>query len=195
MWGFVRLAFAILVLPFSVTVLIPIWIARRSPPLWPPVSWIDWVLVAAALPVLLAAVSLFVSCVSRFWREGRGTLAPWDPPRSLVVTGPYAHVRNPMISGVILILIAEAMLLRSPPHAVWAGVFFLACALIIPLAEEPLLEARFGEVYEEYRRKVPGLIPRIRPYRPGKMPPQSSVQLECPDPLDRSRTGNQEDER
>ena len=120
MWGTVRVAFAILVLPVSVTVVIPVWIARDLEPTdVVPAAGIEWGLAAAGLVVLAAGLALIVSCVGRFWRQGRGTLAPWDPPRVLVVSGPYAQVRNPMISGVILVLIAEAMLFRTLPHVVW----------------------------------------------------------------------------
>ena len=165
MWGTVRVALAILVLPVSVIVLIPLWIARDLEPTEVlPDSGIEWSLAAAGLVVLAAGFALFISCVARFWRQGRGTLAPWDPPTALVVSGPYTHVRNPMISGVILVLIAEAMLFRTLPHVVWAALFFLLNTIVIPAVEEPVLRARFGEQYIEYCRRVPRLIPRLRPY-------------------------------
>lgn len=69
-----------------------------------------------------------------------------------------------MISGVILILLAEGLLLRSRPHINWAGLFFLINAVYIPLLEEPLLRARFGRGYEEYMANVPRLIPRLQPW-------------------------------
>ena len=62
-------------------------------------------LAAAGLTMLAWTVTLFI-------RIGRGTLAPWDPTRKLVVRGPYAHVRNPMITGVLAILIGEALTVR-----------------------------------------------------------------------------------
>ncbi len=71
-----------------------------------------------------------------------------------------------MISGVILLLLAEGLLLRSMPHLDWSGIFFLINATYIPLLEEPLLKAKFGQQYEEYRKGVPRLIPRLRPWRP-----------------------------
>lgn len=162
----VRQAFAILVLPVTVTVLVPLWIARsRGTAVSLPASLPGWLVAAGGALLLVAGGALFLGCVVRFGRDGRGTLAPWDPPRKLVVSGPYAHVRHPMISGVILILLAEAMLLRSLPQLQWAGLFFLINAIYIPLLEEPLLRARFGEEYEEYCAHVPRLVPRLRPYR------------------------------
>jgi protein-S-isoprenylcysteine O-methyltransferase Ste14 len=81
-----------------------------------------------------------------------------------VVRGPYRHVRNPMISGVLLVLLGEALVLRSRLHLTWACTFFAINAVYIPLLEEPDLEARFGESYREYRRHVPRLVPRLTPW-------------------------------
>ena len=101
-----------------------------------------------------------------FTRRGKGTLAPWDPPVNLLVTGPYTHVRNPMITGVALLLVAEALLLHSLLIAAWAVTFFLINAAYIPKKEEPGLERRFGRDYELYRENVPRWIPRLTPWRP-----------------------------
>src|SRR5207248_5921427 len=75
---------------------------------------------SSGVVVVFLGLVLFFSSLRRFAAEGQGTLAPWDPPQHLVVEGPYRFVRNPMISGVVFILVGEAMLLRSRPHAVWA---------------------------------------------------------------------------
>jgi protein-S-isoprenylcysteine O-methyltransferase Ste14 len=72
-----------------------------------------------------------------------------------------------MISGVVLVLLAESMILRSWPHAEWAGAFLLINLIYIPLVEEPMLSARFGESYAAYTRKVPRFLPRLRPWRSG----------------------------
>lgn len=101
-----------------------------------------------------------------FTRRGKGTLAPWDPPVKLLVTGPYRHVRNPMITGVALVLVSEALLLHSPPVAAWAVLFFLINTVYIPRKEEPGLERRFGNAYERYRENVPRWIPRPTPWQP-----------------------------
>jgi protein-S-isoprenylcysteine O-methyltransferase Ste14 len=162
----IRHALAIAVLPFTVTVLVPLWVARRNGvTLRPPASWLDFALILAG--ALAAAVGgwLFVWSLYNFAARGRGTLAPWDPPRALVVEGPYRFVRNPMISGVIFILVAEALWLRSVPHGVWAAVFFATNAAYIPLIEEPMLRARFGAAYDDYCRAVRRLLPRLRPHR------------------------------
>lgn len=161
---------AIGVLPFTVTVLIPWWIAARYG-IVPAIggSKVELTLQVCGVVVLASGLLLFASTLRRFAVDGRGTLAPWDPPRRLVVRGPYRFVRNPMISGVVLVLAGEAMLLASRPHAVWAVVFVVINLTYIPLLEEPVLRLRFGEPYREYCRHVPRLFPRLRPWSPERI--------------------------
>jgi protein-S-isoprenylcysteine O-methyltransferase Ste14 len=157
---------AIAVLPFTVTVLIPIWLARRDGvTLALGSTSAQVVLQLCGLGLLLAGAVLFATSLGRFITEGRGTLAPWDPPRALVVRGPYRYVRNPMISGVVLVLFGEAFVLGSRSHLTWALVFLGINAVYIPLVEEPLLRDKFGASYREYCRHVPRLLPRFRPWR------------------------------
>jgi protein-S-isoprenylcysteine O-methyltransferase Ste14 len=81
-----------------------------------------------------------------------------------VVRGPYRHVRNPMISGVLFILAGEALVLGSLPLLIWFLAFFAANSVWMPLIEEPGLERRFGEEYIEYKREVPRWLPRLKPW-------------------------------
>lgn len=126
--------------------------------------WIPKALAGAAL--IFYGFRLWLETVRLFAAIGRGTLAPWDPTRRLVVRGPYLRVRNPMISAVAFVLLGEAIVLGSPAILVWFGAFALLNAIFIPLAEEPGLVRRFGEDYEEYRRNVPRWIPRSAPWAP-----------------------------
>ena len=160
-----RHALAIAILPFTVTVLVPMWIARR----YGVVAAIGsaapvLALQLTGLVVLAIGLLLFVTSLRRFANDGRGTLAPWDPPRRLVVQGPYRYVRNPMISGVVFVLAGEAALLASAPHALWALTFLFINLVYIPLLEEPFLDQRFGESYREYCRHVPRIFPRATPW-------------------------------
>lgn len=163
-----RHALGIAVLPFTVAVLVPLWLARRAGlTLAVATSARGLAMQAAGVLLLAVGLALFVASLRRFASEGHGTLAPWDPPRELVVRGPYRYVRNPMISGVLLVLLGEALVLRSRSHFLWAFTFFAINAVYIPLLEEPDLEDRFGESYREYRRHVPRLLPRLGPWDPG----------------------------
>jgi protein-S-isoprenylcysteine O-methyltransferase Ste14 len=160
-----RHIFAIAVLPVTVVILVPLWIARRyDVTVTIPNSAAAIGAAVAGVGFLVLGVVLFVGSLKRFASEGQGTLAPWDPPRRLVVRGPYRYVRNPMITGVLFVLIAEALLLRSWPHARWAATFLVINLIYIPLLEEPILESRFGDEYRQYRMHVPRLIPRARPW-------------------------------
>jgi protein-S-isoprenylcysteine O-methyltransferase Ste14 len=125
-----------------------------------------------ALPPLAGATAvalglrLMHQTITLFGIVGEGTLAPWDPTRRLVVRGPYRHVRNPMITGVGLVLLGEAALLGSVAVASELAVFAVVNAVHMPLVEEPGLVRRFGEEYLEYRRAVPRWIPRRTPWNP-----------------------------
>jgi protein-S-isoprenylcysteine O-methyltransferase Ste14 len=145
-----------LALPFVMAVVIPLSVVRRVvvpelSPLW----------IAGTSLVFLIGLTLFATSLYELATRGRGTLAPWDPPRELVVRGPYRYVRNPMITGVVCVILAEAMLLQSRSLATWALTFVLINAIYIPLLEEPQLAQRFGDAYREYCRNVPRLIPRL----------------------------------
>jgi protein-S-isoprenylcysteine O-methyltransferase Ste14 len=116
-------------------------------------------LAAAGLAMLVWTVTLFI-------RVGRGTLAPWDPTRKLVVRGPYAHVRNPMITGVLAILIGEATAFGTRQLWTWAALFVAINHVYFLLSEEPGLARRFGAEFDEYKRHVPRWIPRLSAWHP-----------------------------
>jgi protein-S-isoprenylcysteine O-methyltransferase Ste14 len=162
-----RHVLSVLILPTTVVGLIPIWIARRYgvEARWPD-GPIGWLASAAGLAIGAVGFLLFAASLRLFFTIGRGTLAPWDPPRNLVVRGPYRYVRNPMISGVILMLVAIALVLQSGAHAVWAATFLAANLLWCPLAEEPVLEAKFGDEYRTYKKNVRRFLPRLRAWEP-----------------------------
>ena len=109
---------------------------------------------------------LLFSTIWLFARYGHGTLAPWDPTAELVVRGIYRRVRNPMITGVSLILVGETLFTGSFYQLAWTLFFIFANAAYIPLSEEPGLEKRFGERYLEYKQNVPRWLPRLRPWEP-----------------------------
>jgi protein-S-isoprenylcysteine O-methyltransferase Ste14 len=143
-----------------VTVVIPALILWRTG-----VSVEPLTAILGALLILLG-LALVVWTVRLLVMVGRGTLAPWDATTSLVVHGPYRHVRNPMISGVAAILAGEALFFRSWPIAVCLAVFALVNGIYLPLSEEPGLSRRFGQQYERYRANVPRWLPRLRAWSP-----------------------------
>lgn len=163
-----RQARAIVLLPGAVTVLVPLVILAGTD--WD-LGW-ELGLVAGSLLILLglafvvAGFALWLWTVRLFARRGRGTLAPWDPPKNLVVEGPYRYVRNPMISAVLAVLAGEALLFGSPVLMAWFVAFFMVNYAFFALHEEPVLERRFGDEYRTYKRNVPRWLPRRTPWTP-----------------------------
>lgn len=118
-------------------------------------------LAAAGGLLFVAGLAMLLWCVWLFARIGRGTLAPWDPTQALVAAGPYAYVRNPMISGVIAAMVGEALWFRSPAIGWLALGGFLLNHFYFIYSEEPGLEERFGAAYREYKARVPRWLPRL----------------------------------
>jgi protein-S-isoprenylcysteine O-methyltransferase Ste14 len=158
----IRWVRAILLLPGTVLIVVPLTLLRltRGP------RWIEvpggapdpWFWAGAAAGI--GGVFWSGWSVVTFMRHGEGTAAPWDPPRRFVATGPFRHVRNPMILGVFLMLLCEAVVFRSWAVAGWMTLFVTGNLFYIPLSEEPGLEKRFGVDYMEYRQHVRRWIPR-----------------------------------
>ncbi len=164
---------AIFLLPFMVIVVVPFLMYRFSPNFLP--SFFSSInksaRVATGVLVLGAGLVLFVSSVVLFVRIGKGTLAPWNPTRKLVVKSLYRHMRNPMILGVLCILLGESLLLPSFAILVWAIFFFVANHCYFVWKEEPGLTKRFGEEYKIYKKNVPRWLPRIKGWFPEKEKP------------------------
>ena len=148
-----------LILPVTVLIIVPFLIEKhifvRS----------RFSLYLGLIPVL-AGLTIMIITIFSFATVGKGTLAPWNPTRKLVIFGLYRYVRNPMILGVLIVLTGESLILLSLNILIWAIVFFIINTLDFMFSEEPGLEKRFGEEYLEYRKNVRRWIPRLKPYNP-----------------------------
>jgi protein-S-isoprenylcysteine O-methyltransferase Ste14 len=113
------------------------------------------------MPLVALGASSLLWCIVSFAREGKGTLAPVDPPRFVVRGGPYRLVRNPMYLSLLVLLVGEAILFESAAVAAWAAFMAVAWHLFVVLYEEPTMTRLFGEAYLAYRRAVPRWIPRV----------------------------------
>lgn len=120
----------------------------------------DWIAIAGGLIALPGLMIIFV-CVRDFRKTGRGTPAPIDPPKELVVVGLYRFVRNPMYIGVLTVLCGESMILHSFTHMIYFLIVFLGFHLFVVLYEEPTLGKKFGSPYADYRKRVPRWIPKF----------------------------------
>jgi protein-S-isoprenylcysteine O-methyltransferase Ste14 len=119
--------------------------------------------------LIVGGLALLIWTVVLFDRIGRGTLGVGNvlgEPVNLVVRGPYRHVRNPMISGVLCILLGEAAVTASGWLLLWFAAFFAVLATVILFWEEPHLVRRFGDEYITYCEHVPRWIPRISAWQP-----------------------------
>ena len=155
-----------LLVPGTVTVVLPYLILSRKGAL-PALEW--GVRQYLGLLPIAAGAAVYFWCLCDFAAFGRGTPAPIDAPKKLVVRGLYRYVRNPMYLGVFLVILGEAEIYES-------AVLFqygLACLVFFPtfivLYEEPALRRRFGEPYERYRREVRRWLPGK--YREWSRPP------------------------
>ena len=162
-----RMIKSIIILPGTVLVFIPIIILliSKDSSFRHGISSPDQIRFWLAL--LVAAIGLTFSfwTVTLFRKIGEWTPAPWDPPKKMVIRGPYRHVRNPMITSVLFILFAEALFFQSWPIALWMLIFFVGNNFYFPLVEEKGLEKRFGEDYRQYKVNVPRWIPRLRAWQ------------------------------
>jgi protein-S-isoprenylcysteine O-methyltransferase Ste14 len=116
----------------------------------------------AGLVMIAVGGVLALSCVLTFALIGKGTPAPFDPPRRLVRAGPYARVRNPMYIGAALALFGAALFFGSAPLALYATAFLVVIHLFVVFYEEPTLHRLFGASYDEYRSNVHRWMPTWR---------------------------------
>lgn len=142
---FTRAVIAFLALPGTVAFLMPaVWVAANGLTVrWP-------------LGLILIAVGLcgLLWCVRDFYVAGKGTLAPWAPPKDLVVVGLYRYSRNPMYVAVTLILLGWAVTFGSAGLLLYAVAVATAFHLRIVFGEEPWLARTHGAAWAEYARRV-----------------------------------------
>lgn len=143
---FLRALFAFLALPGIVAFAVPIYWLVSS-------SRTTLVQPLGLLPLLIGCAGL-LWCVRDFYVFGKGTLAPWSPPRHLVVAGLYRYSRNPMYVSVLLILLGWAISFDVTGLYGYAIIVALAFHLRVVLGEEPWLARTHGETWDEYVRRV-----------------------------------------
>lgn len=152
-----NLTFTLLV-PGTVAVLIPYRLASRAPlgPGFGPVR------LAVAIPAFISGGLIYSWCLWDFATAGRGTPAPIDPPKHLVVRGLYRYVRNPMYLGVLLVVGGWAALSWSRSVLAYGIALALLFHLFVLLVEEPTLRRQFGSAYDAYCGRVGRWLPAPR---------------------------------
>jgi protein-S-isoprenylcysteine O-methyltransferase Ste14 len=142
---------------FLVFMIVLPWLSHWALPSRLPLPFWPRTLVGGTL--ILAGVALWIVCLDVFSRRGSGTPFPLDAPRKLVTSGPYAIVRNPIMTGELAVIWGEAILVSSLGVWLYAVLITVAAHLAVVLIEEPELRQRFGDAYEEYCRRVPRWLP------------------------------------
>jgi protein-S-isoprenylcysteine O-methyltransferase Ste14 len=139
------------------------WIPRDALGLWselPPQPWSVWQAIAA-VPLALG-LTIYLRRLWEFARRGRGIPAPVDHPKTLVVTGLYRHVRNPMYLGVLLFLLGQSLFFESSHVLLYAIAWLAFVHVNVIVYEEPNLRRKFGRSYDRYRSAVRRWIPGKR---------------------------------
>jgi protein-S-isoprenylcysteine O-methyltransferase Ste14 len=151
-----------IVVPGFWTVLVPYWVLPQGarPDVHSLVGFLG-------ISLIIAGTALYVD--TAFWgfaRRGQGTPAPIDPPKKLVVDGPYSVARNPMYCSVASVIFGEALMFRSLLLGELGVAFFASTMVFVLLYEEPALRRKFGAEYDEYCRRVPRWLPWFKWLRP-----------------------------
>ena len=159
----VKLAIFTFLVPCSVTLWLPYTLYRdfRLQKIEPGAATL------VAIPLISLGAAGYLWCALDFAFVGRGTPAPIDHPKVLVVQGLYRYVRNPMYISVGLVLLAESLLFRSRALMLYMLAWWVIVHLFVILYEEPTLRHKFGASYEEYCGSVRRWIPRLSLKRTG----------------------------
>jgi protein-S-isoprenylcysteine O-methyltransferase Ste14 len=145
---------AFLACPGVVAGILPVFIGNGSP--------LDDRFRGASLVPLAIGAGCLIWCVRAFLVTGRGTLAPWDPPKKLVVVGLYRFVRNPMYLAVLAIVLGWSLYFDSRWLALYLAIVAVGVHLRVTLHEEPWLRRQFGTDADRYLAEVPRWLPRFR---------------------------------
>jgi protein-S-isoprenylcysteine O-methyltransferase Ste14 len=152
-----NILFTVLV-PGTAAVLLPFLIVRTQS-----AESGTWLILASVLFILGATI--YSWCIWDFAVFGRGTPAPIDSPKRLVIRGLYRYSRNPMYVGVLTVVMGWAVLFKAPAVALYSLCLGLCFHSSVVFYEEPHLERLFGDSYAEYRTQVGRWLPRIRDTR------------------------------
>jgi protein-S-isoprenylcysteine O-methyltransferase Ste14 len=150
---FVKAFLAFLTLPGLLGTVIPVTLGIVDP-------WRSTGNFVGAIVVALGSIVL-IWCVRDFYISGKGTLAPWAPPKNLVIVGLYKYVRNPMYIGVLLIVIGIALFAGSPIVLGYFVLLTFGFHLRVIWREETWLATHFGVEWIKYKESVPRWLPCI----------------------------------
>jgi protein-S-isoprenylcysteine O-methyltransferase Ste14 len=157
-----RILLFTLFVPGTLAGFVPWLILHRQPaPVAPALDGLG----ALGFLLMAAGAAGYAWCAVEFGARGRGTPAPFDPPKELVHTGLYQHVRNPMFASIVALLFGEAIVWPAKALLVYAACMALGFHVRVVFFEEPRLRRKFGAPFERYCRSVPRWLPRPSTFR------------------------------
>jgi len=154
---FIRALIAFIMLPGIFSLIIPHFIAYFDP-------WKYDNQFISGLIIISIGLSIIFICVTSFYKTGKGTLAPWDPPKKIVVKGLYRFMRNPMYLGVVVLVIGWCVFYGSPILLLYTISLAIGFHIRVVRFEEPWLKKEFGDQWEKYHKNVHRWLPRITPW-------------------------------
>jgi protein-S-isoprenylcysteine O-methyltransferase Ste14 len=148
---FFRALLAFLALPTFFGGIVPWWL-RQTESTHGSGTALGW-------PVMILGLTILLMCVRDFYRIGKGTLAPWDPPKKLVIVGLYRYVRNPMYIGLLSWVAGWSLMSGSWRMGIYVIILFIMFHLRVISYEEPALARLFPADWAEYRFTVNRWVP------------------------------------
>jgi protein-S-isoprenylcysteine O-methyltransferase Ste14 len=117
---------------------------------------------SVSVPILVIGIFLGLWSFLHFLRV-KGTPVPFNPPPRLVTTGPYAYIRNPMLTGLFITMLGLGLWVNSVSLIfIYTPLFILINVLELKAIEEPELAKRLGVEYTIYKQRTPMFIPRLK---------------------------------
>jgi len=147
----------LIVLAGIALIIIPLLLARIDP--FKGNTWTPGIIIIAFGALIL------LGCARDFFVSGKGTVAPWDPPKKLVIVGLYKFVRNPMYLGDLFLVLGWSIYFNSPIlflYVIFLSLFFHGGVIF---REEPWLESQFQEQWQIYKTNVRRWLPRVKPWQ------------------------------
>jgi len=163
---FIKALLAFIALPGIFGILIPVALGIADP--WRSTGYF------AGSIIICIGIIVLIWCIRDFYISGKGTLAPWAPPKNLVIVGLYRYVRNPMYIGVLLIVFGMALFTGSPIVVGYFVLLTFGFHLRVIWREETWLATHFGVEWIKYKESVSRWIPRITKRRNEEAPTRQS---------------------
>lgn len=151
-----RSLISFIALPGIIAIVVPGLVASFDP--WRKECWIP------GIYIICFGFFILLWCVRDFYKSGKGTLAPWDPPKKMVVVGLYRFMRNPMYVGVLLSVLGWGFYFQSMIIVLYAVILAVGFHVRVVRNEEPWLKSQFGIEWEKYQKEVNRWLPRLTPW-------------------------------